>query len=256
MPIEWCESLELREPVVDSEHRYLVQLINNLHEKFEAGIQADNLAKVFSHLLNYVRVHFENEEALMEAINYPDISEHRKKHQELMDQALELSDLYMEREKDITIDTLEFLDKWVVGHIAGFDMKIKEFLKGERPPSITTTPAYANQSTKSFKTCTFCGKNWDTFDELKKDGDKEVKGIQADMTNHLYNLILFNCSCGTTLALMVKELVTIIEIPFEIEEHDDNTDNQPDYCLKTKEGAECLARCICKYSKQIVEILN
>lgn len=255
MPLHWTKNLEIGDPVVDSEHRYLVQLINNLNEQYTSGRAETCLTQVFNHLVNYVRVHFDNEEALMEAINYPGLQQHKMKHKELMTQAMGLSDQYLENENTITAETVAFLEKWAVEHIAEADMKIKDFLKGEKPPSLTTTPAYLGQSGSEFKKCTLCGKVWQTLEDLQNDQDKVVKGVQADMTNHLYNLILFDCSCGTTLALMIKELLVNTQIPFEIEEHD-KTEKQPEYCLKRKGGERCLEKCVCKYTNQVLVSLG
>lgn len=255
MFIQWSEKLEIGDPVVDSEHRYLSKLINNLQEQFEAGKEGISLAKVFTHLAKYVRVHFENEEALMEAINFPGLEEHRKEHKELVAQAMELSEQYMEGEGSITIETLEFLKDWAVDHIAGSDMKIKEFLKGERPPSLTSTPAYAAHSGPEFKVCSLCGKKWQTFEELKNDKDKVLKGVQLDLTNHLYNLVLFNCACDTTLGMFIKEFVTNTDIAFEIEEHRE-PEQRPGHCLKAEEGGPCLEKCACHYTRQVLQALE
>lgn len=255
MPFKWSKSLEIGDPLVDSEHRYLVELVNNLNEQFEAGKKGVSLAKVFTHLVNYVRIHFENEEALMAAIDFPELKEHQVKHQELVSQAMQLSNDYMEGEEDITLETVEFLKKWAVDHIAGTDMKIKPFVKAGRPLSLTTTPAFAASTGPEFKVCTLCGKDWKKFDDLINDQEKVIKGVQADLTNHLYNLILFDCSCGTTLALSVKELVTKVDIPFEIEEHL-NSDQRPSYCLKAEDEGICLEKCACKYTKQVLDILG
>jgi len=255
MFMHWSESLEIGDPVVDSEHRYLVQLINNLHEQFEAGQEGTSLAKLFTHLAKYVRVHFGNEETLMKAISFPGLAEHRVKHKELVDQTMELSEQYMEGEGCITEETVEFLKNWLLNHIAGSDMKIKEFLTGERPSSVTATPAFAAKSGSDFKVCTFCGKSWQTFDDLKNDREKVLKGLQRDSTNHLYNLIMFNCSCGTTLAMFIKEFVTQTDIPFEIEEHG-GTGQRPAYCLKAEEGGLCLEKCACLYTRKILKALG
>lgn len=256
MYIVWTKELEIGDPVVDSEHRYLAELINNLHDQFEAGKEDLELAKMFSHLANYVRVHFENEEALMEAIQFPSLEEHRIKHKNLVDQALELSEQYMEGENNITVETLEFLKKWAVDHIAGTDMQIKAFLKGKRPPTLVTTPAFATHSGPEFKVCSLCGKKWHTYDDLVNDKDKELKGVQPDITNHLYNLILFNCSCGTTLGLFIKQFITQADIPFEIEEHSGD-EYRPEHCLKkNQQDKPCLGKCACRYTRQILEVLE
>lgn len=255
MLIEWNENLEIGDPVVDSEHRYLAQLINNLHEQFEVGKTGLSLAKVFTHLAQYVRVHFENEEALMQAINFPGLVEHQAVHKDLVSQAMELSEQYMEGEEDVTAETVDFLKNWAVDHIVGEDMEIKRFLKGERPPSLPSTPAYASHSGPEFKVCSLCGKKWQTFEDLKNDKEKVLKGVQQDPTNQLYNLILFNCSCDTTLGMFLKEFVNLTDIPFEIEEHD-NTGERPPYCIIKKEGESCLEKCICKYTQQVLEALD
>ena len=55
MFIEWNKNLEIGDPVVDSEHRYLIQLINNFHELFEKQGFKGSFANVFTHLARYVR---------------------------------------------------------------------------------------------------------------------------------------------------------------------------------------------------------
>ncbi|THB74147.1 MAG: hypothetical protein D6B25_14055 [Desulfobulbaceae bacterium] len=255
MFIQWSESLEIGNPLVDSEHRYLVQLLNNLHDQFEAGKEAISLAKVFSHLAQYVRVHFENEEALMVSIDYQGLEEHRLEHKKLMEQAMELSEDYMEGEQSVTAETLDFLRNWAVNHIAGSDMKLKGLIPREQSLLSTQTPAFAAHSGPEFKVCTLCGKKWQTYDELKNDKDKIIKGVQLDLTNHLYNLILFNCSCDTTLGMFIKEFVTQSDILFEIEENID-PERRPDHCLRIEEGETCLQRCACQYTSKLLKALE
>ena len=254
MFIEWSEQLEIGDPVVDSEHRYLVQLIVNLHERYKIGNIPESLADVFAHLAMYVKSHFENEEKLMEAIGYPRLEEHRKQHRNLVAQAVELTEQYMDGSETITEETINFLKDWAVTHIADSDMKIRKFLKGERPPELTMIPAFAIRSGSEFKKCSLCGKIWETFDDLKADNEIELRGCQLDMTNHLYNLILFNCSCNTTLGMFISEFMPQTDIPFVINEHAD-TNLRPAYCLK-KGGSNCLEKCACAYTSQILDALG
>lgn len=254
MFLEWSEQLEIGDPVVDSEHRYLIQLIVNLHEQYNRDNLSSSLAHVFTHLAMYVKIHFENEEKLMEAIGYPDLEEHRKLHQDLVEQAVELSEQYMDGSETITVETINFLKKWAISHIIDSDMKIRHFLKGRRPPELNTVPAFAIRSGAEFKKCSFCGKIWKTFYNLIADDDILLKGCQLDMTNHLYNLIMFNCSCDTTLAMFLKEFITQTDIPFVINEHED-INHRPEYCLK-KNNSICLERCACAYTSQILSAIG
>lgn len=253
MVLEWKEQLEIGDPEIDSEHRYLVQLIVNLHEQYAKGKVPESLAAVFQHLVKYVKTHFDNEERLMEAIGYPGLEEQRKQHRDLVAQAVELLEQYMEGSDTVTGETISFLKNWALDHIARTDMKIRPFLQGKRSPDLTRVPAFAVRSGSEFKKCTFCGKIWKTFDDLKADSTIVLKGCQLDMTNHLYNLIMFNCSCDTTLAILIKEFMTRTDIPFVINEHAD-VSRRPSYCLK-KDGA-CQKRCACTYTGRILDALG
>lgn len=254
MFIEWSEQLEIGDPVVDSEHRYLVQLIVNLHEQYEQGKVPASLAKVFSYLAMYVKTHFENEEKLMEAIAYPGLEEHRQQHRSLVAQAIELSEKYMDGSETITDETTTFLKEWALNHIAESDIKIRSFLQGQRPPALNSIPAFAISSGDEFKKCTVCGKVWQTFQGLLDDDGIKLKGCQLDMTNHLYNLVLFDCSCGTTLGMFIKELMTKTDIEFVINEQGDNS-QRPGYCLK-RGGDACLAKCACAYTSEILDAIG
>ncbi len=255
MFIEWNKNLEIGDPVVDSEHRYLIQLINNFYELFEKQGFKGNFANVFTHLARYVRTHFENEESLMVAIAYPDLENHRKQHEELIEQSMELSEQYLDGSETIRKETLIFLKDWALHHISETDMKIRAFLKGERPPELTNTPAYADSSRPEFKKCTLCGKTWQTFDDLKHDSSKSLKGCQMDSTNHLYNLILFNCSCETTLAVSIRDFATKTDIPFIINKRS-RSGKRPSYCLKTGKESLCLEKCACSYTQKILTALR
>lgn len=255
MLVEWSERLELGDPVVDSEHRYLVELINNLHEQQARGALQENLARVFTHLAHYVRVHFANEEALMAAVGYPQLKEHREQHRQLLKESMALSERYMEGRGAVTEDTLAFLRAWTFDHIAESDMKIRDYWGGERPSQLTRVPAFAAHSGTAFKVCSMCGKSWRTFAELKSDKSKVMRGYQLDRTNHLYNLILFNCTCGTTLALFLKQFLPEADIPFVIDEHAE-PGHRPAWCLRSAPGGPCLPKCACSYTQRILEAMG
>ena len=255
MPLGWSKQLEIGDPVVDSEHRYLFQLIVNLHEQYKRGKMPESLANLFTHLAMYVKTHFENEEKLMEAIGYPGLEEHRKQHLDLVEQAVELSEQYMDGSNTITDETINFLRFWAVTHIADTDMKIRKFLKDQRPPDLSLVPAFAIRSGAEFKKCTFCGKTWETFDALKADKGVVLKGCKLDKTYHLYNLIMFNCGCDTTLAMLIKEFITQTDITFVINEHVDNS-KRPEYCLKKGSSGKCLEKCACLYTGQILDAIG
>jgi len=254
MLIEWSDLVEIGDPVVDAEHRYLTQLINNLFEQHESGKEVD-LGKVFTHLTKYIRVHFDNEEALMAKIGYPQLEEHRGLHRKIIQQCMDLGEEYLDDSESVTKDMFEFLRAWWVGHIGEADTAMKPYLEGERPADLNVTPAFAGGAGPGFKKCTMCAKSWASFEELAADTSKVVKGCQIDETNHLYNLIMFNCSCDTTLAVFLSEIVTKADIPFVITDHEDPS-QRPSFCMKREKRGPCLSKCACAYTRQVLDALQ
>jgi len=253
--IPLSQLVEIGDPLVDSEHRYLTELINNLHAQYEEGKEAFDLNVVFTHLTKYIRVHFRNEEALMQAIGYPQLREHRQLHEKLVQQFVELGEEYLDGSDSAEDDMFAFLKEWWMGHIGVTDPTMTPYLGKERPDGLEVRPAFAGDAGPDFKKCTMCGNTWHTFEDLAADKTKTLRGCQIDLTNHLYNLIMFNCSCDTTLAVFVSELVTNTDIPFVITNNDD-PDHRPDYCMKEDKTEPCLDKCACAYTTQVLQALE
>lgn len=58
-----------------------------------------------------------------------------------------------------------------------------------------------------FKACTCCEKNWTTADEFVNDAKLTFIGIQED-SEPRYTAAAFLCHCGTSLYVLLKELMT------------------------------------------------
>jgi hemerythrin len=256
MFIEWSQDFEIKVPVVDAEHKYLVQLVNDLHAEFTNDNLDNNLIDIFTHLASYAKKHFANEESVMDKVTYPEIEEHKKEHRELLQTARKLSVQYLDGSKSITADTMNFLKTWVLSHIIESDYKIGKFVElNPLPSDWEPGAAFSEKGRGIFKHCTFCGKNWHTFKEFANDKEKKVIGYNIDEANHMYNLIYVNHICGTTLGFLLSDFIGTSEIPFVLEERKDRQ-TKPSYCLKEYKGTSCHPRCACKYTNEILKILN
>ena len=256
MLIEWESKLNIGVPVIDAEHRYLVALVNNLHDSLSTGEGSPDLSHLFAHLIKYVGRHFRNEEALMTAIGYPAITEHKKQHEQLEDKTSDLSEMFLSEGNQVSEKTMELLRDWLFTHVMSEDQEIGAFLSGKSlPDGLEHVPAYAQLSEDVFKQCTLCKKTWKTFDDLAADKDKTAVCCMADEVNHYYNLILFNCSCGTTLAIALAELVDSCDIAFSFTKSAD-LEAPPAYCLRAETSGKCIERCACAYTSKILDALR
>lgn len=134
--IEWDESLEVGIDVVDSQHRGLVELLNrvlSLHTIIDADERKMNTEDILSDLFSYTEFHFKTEEEYMEAMNYPDLENHKKIHLHLVSKLLQLNEDLCGAGTDVFVEAEErlftLLTKWLVEHIQKEDFKFKPFVK-------------------------------------------------------------------------------------------------------------------------------
>jgi diguanylate cyclase (GGDEF)-like protein/hemerythrin-like metal-binding protein/PAS domain S-box-containing protein len=127
------------EPTIDTEHKELFQLANQL---FELAASQKNdptrLNPALDELLHHVTTHFEHEEALLRQINYSDVDEHTRQHTLLKEQVIALRQVAKER--DISAGELvDFLAiKVIHEHLLETDQKYFQLLADHSSVSNTT----------------------------------------------------------------------------------------------------------------------
>ena len=109
--------------MIDNQHRQLVELTNQLYLACLAGDEVLNTVfkDAMSRMVEYVRFHFSAELKLLSAINYPDYHNHKKMHDNLVNDILEAAKEYNEGRKFVPNNFVRTLKDWVFGHIAVYD---------------------------------------------------------------------------------------------------------------------------------------
>ncbi|HEY3357186.1 MAG TPA: hypothetical protein VGQ83_28310 [Polyangia bacterium] len=57
----------------------------------------------------------------------------------------------------------------------------------------------------AFKSCSFCRREWETLDEFARDPECRPLGLVVHFKDAYRSLLLFNHSCGTTLAVRADD---------------------------------------------------
>lgn len=155
MPIIWRESMAIGHPTIDSQHKYLFCLVNAV----ELALQVDNPAKVtafyLDQLIEYTRSHFEDEEKIQIAIQYPQHNEHKTQHREIIENLEELKarliprsangdveeEARLERMCSKTLDdVVGFLRHWILDHVLHTDIHMKPYLKRQKVDPTRNNP--------------------------------------------------------------------------------------------------------------------
>ncbi len=129
--IQWTNDLATNISRFDEQHKKLVKMVNDLHDAMSSGKGKEAAGKVLLDLVNYCGYHFTAEEKLMTTHNYPGYAAHKKAHDDLTRQALDIKKGYEEGKPLITIELLSFLKNWLTSHILGTDKKYGPFFKSK-----------------------------------------------------------------------------------------------------------------------------
>ena len=124
--IQWSEKYSVSNFLIDSQHKRLVSMINQLHESMRDGKGKETLQKILDDLVKYTKEHFLTEETMMKKANYPGYATHKAEHDKLTEKAVDLQKSYAEGKSPLTMDVLNFLKNWLTNHIEGTDKKYKD----------------------------------------------------------------------------------------------------------------------------------
>lgn len=125
---EWNEMFSVNVESIDSQHKVLINYVNQLHDAMMEGKAQAEVAPILDGLVSYTASHFKHEEDMFQQYNYSDTQEHKKIHAELVAQVLEFKAKFTEGEVTLSSDLMEFLKEWLMNHIMQEDKKYVDCL--------------------------------------------------------------------------------------------------------------------------------
>jgi len=127
--IIWETKYETGIGVIDTQHRQLVNLANELYGAcLTKGDHVEDAFRVaMKRMVDYVRFHFDAENKLLAAINYPEATNHKKMHDTLVKNIIDASKEYSEGKKFVPNNFVRTLVDWVFSHIAFYDKQYSLF---------------------------------------------------------------------------------------------------------------------------------
>ena len=130
MYAEFTDDLVTGNTLIDSQHKELIDKINDLLKSCEERSNQSGAARMLNYLADYTEFHFREEEGLQESISYPGIKEHKQNHEELLNTVQEIHDMLMEVEgpSDAFVNAVqEKVRDWLYYHIQTFDRSVAEY---------------------------------------------------------------------------------------------------------------------------------
>lgn len=133
--IEWNDALSVGNDQLDSQHKELMRLYNELHEVLVSGSPAQTSTTkkaTIDALVAYAVHHFSTEEEYLETIGYPGRHEHHRLHQEFGAKVFALKRDIQSDQTILTTSLMKFMRNWIYEHISEKDREYARFSYNSR----------------------------------------------------------------------------------------------------------------------------
>jgi hemerythrin len=128
MALAWREQFSVGNDLIDSDHRYLIEIINKAEQSLKTNNRAE-LTRLLEDLARYGKSHFEREELVAAAAGYTKADQLHVSHAQLNKTLAEfqasIGDTWSEN--DVARFTA-FLRDWLINHVIKEDMLMKPWL--------------------------------------------------------------------------------------------------------------------------------
>ena len=124
---EWSTDYELGSALLDGQHKQLFAHANRLHAALLEGRGQDQLERLYDDLQAYAESHWTDELEWMRSIGFPGVRGHEELHRALLRELRRLQDRLRQGPVLQSIETLIFLQDWLVKHVAIADVKAVEY---------------------------------------------------------------------------------------------------------------------------------
>ena len=128
----WQQEYNTGNSQVDGQHQQLFEIVNALHDAVVTKKNIYVMQELLEALANHTIEHFQTEEALMMAVDYPEYDRHKRSHDCLLSKVDRLLLKFRDRNTAVvTTEITQFLTEWLAHHIKGEDQKMIQFFQNQ-----------------------------------------------------------------------------------------------------------------------------
>jgi diguanylate cyclase (GGDEF)-like protein/PAS domain S-box-containing protein/hemerythrin-like metal-binding protein len=127
----WSDQLSVGNAKIDSDHKKLITMVNGIQYMLRTRA-ADALPEAFEQFEYWLRLHFDNEENVAQAANYP-FAQNKLEHEQLLEEFQHMKEVFKAKGGAWSDDEAEyysqFLSGWITDHVHSEDMLMKPVLQ-------------------------------------------------------------------------------------------------------------------------------
>lgn len=131
MAYKWSDDLLTGNMQIDTEHKELINAINDLLDACNKGKGRAELEKTVKFLSSYTKTHFSREEVLQMKYKYPDYNNHKKYHQNFIDTVENIQKKLLADGPNIALvgEINSKVANWLISHIKREDVKVAAHIR-------------------------------------------------------------------------------------------------------------------------------
>ena len=127
-PFVWNERFCVGYKEIDDQHKKLLELLRSAVDSVNSLESSEKTEVILKELDEYIRIHFQFEEAIMRKVDFPALGEHIMEHRNLAGRTSSLiNDFILKKADHVTL--VEFLREWWISHILVKDISYSEYIK-------------------------------------------------------------------------------------------------------------------------------
>jgi hemerythrin len=129
--IEWDQGLSLGIPLIDAQHKQLVDDVYRFCVSLKHSIGQNSLAskeeesnaieEILDSLTHYVQTHFSTEEGYFRQFKYDKAKEHIAEHSKFYKKLLEFKTNFDQINESVALETLDYVHHWIESHVLIMD---------------------------------------------------------------------------------------------------------------------------------------
>jgi hemerythrin-like metal-binding protein len=140
---EWKDSLTVGHPMIDRDHRMLIQYVNEMHTAMMSGKGKATVGLILGKLVAYTKEHFGREEIFWKSRGYVELEAHQKRHADLLKTVDKFKTDFDKGSNGLSVDVMNFLREWLNNHIMKSDQEAFKAISASRAAANIASPGLA-----------------------------------------------------------------------------------------------------------------
>ena len=136
---QWTDDLDTGIPVIDNQHKRIVEYINRLHDAVTNDQDRATVQEILDEVVDYTLTHFAFEEEMLEIIEYTGLRDHQQMHRAFSQRIQEHQRAFAGGD-DIAGELAQTLRDWLFHHIREDDHQygpvVRDWLLAHAPNGV------------------------------------------------------------------------------------------------------------------------